>query len=445
MDINDLRRMLKAAAETMGTTAQALDDLEASATASSTASGTAEASAIEAAGAEFDAAKAEFEGLKIRVARAEEVEAAKAETAGSELNQGGTGSGGGRLPGQVAKADDKGADTGLMVAALANSKGDKDRAVTFLESAGHSGIAATLSGASDGAGGLLIPRAQSNVLISLLTPKVVVRKLGARVHDMPAGKLRMGRVASAPTAGYIGENAPIVESEPSFDKVDQDFKTLTALVPIGNALLSHSSASIGATVRDLLLDYMALREDLAFIRGDGAGETPKGLRNWCLPANIKTGLANTAAVVEANLRWMVSVVEDANIAMQQPGWIMRGATKHFLASLRDPASGAKIYPSIDASNTLYGYPIETTSQVPNNLGGGTDTEITFADFAEIMIGDDQEIRIASSTEASFVDVGGNTISAFQRDLTLMRAVSRHDLAPAHDEAISVLTGTGWGL
>ena len=62
-----------------------------------------------------------------------------------------------------------------------------------------------------------------------------------------------------------------------------------------------------------------------------------------------------------------------------------------------------------------------------------------------MIGDDQEIRIASSTEASFVDVGGNTISAFQRDLTLMRAVSRHDLAPAHDEAISVLTGTGWGL
>ncbi|WP_295450107.1 phage major capsid protein [uncultured Pseudophaeobacter sp.] len=433
MDINDLRRMLKAAAETMGTTAQALDDLE--------ASGTAEVSAIEAATAAFDAAKADFEGLKVRVARAEEVEAAKASTASSELTPGGLGV---SVPGQVAKADDKGADTGLMVAALANSKGNKDQAVTFLEAEGHSGIAATLSGASDGAGGVLIPRAQSAVLISLLKPRVVVRKLGARVHDMPAGKLRMGRVASAPTAGYIGENAPIVESEPSFDKVDQDFKTLTALVPIGNALLSHSSASIGATVRDLLLDYMALREDLAFIRGDGTGETPKGLRNWCLPANVRLAVANTAAVVEANLRWMVSVVEDANVAMQQPGWIMRGATKHFLASLRDP-SGAKMYPSIEASNTLHGYPIETTSQVPNNLGTGNDTEITFADFGEIMIGDDQEIRVASSTEASFVDVGGNTISAFQRDLTLMRAVSRHDLAPAHDEAISVLTGTSWGL
>lgn len=435
MDINDLRRMLKAAAENMGTTAQALDDLE--------ASGTAEASAIETATAAFDAAKKEFDGLKIRVARAEDVEAAKASTAGSEQNNAGNG-GGSHQPGQVAKADDKGADTGLIVAALANCKGNKDQAVTFLESEGHSGIAATLSGASDGAGGILIPRAQSTVLIGLLTPRVVVRKLGARVHDMPAGALRMGRVATAPTAGYIGENAPIVESEPSFDKVDQDFKTLTALVPIGNALLSHSSASVGATVRDLLLDYMALREDLAFTRGDGTGETPKGLRNWCLPAHLRTAVANTPAVVEANLRWMVSVVEDANIAMQQPGWIMRGATKHFLASLRDP-SGAKMYPSIEASNTLHGYPIETTSQVPNNLGLGSDTEITFADFGEIMIGDDQEIRVASSTEASFVDTGGNTISAFQRDLTLMRAVSRHDIAPAHDEAISVLTGTGWGL
>ena len=435
MDINDLRRMLKAAAENMGTTAKVLDDLE--------VSGTAEDSTIETATAAFDAAKKEFDGLKVRVARAEEVEAAKASTAGSEQNTAGTGSGS-LQPGQVAKADDKGADTGLIVAALANCKGNKDQAVTFLESEGHSGIAATLSGASDGAGGILIPRAQSTVLIGLLTPRVVVRKLGARVHDMPAGALRMGRVASAPTAGYIGENAPIVESEPSFDKVDQDFKTLTALVPIGNALLSHSSASVGATVRDLLLDYMALREDLAFIRGDGSGETPKGLRNWCLPSNLRLAVANTPAVVEANLRWMVSVVEDANVAMQQPGWIMRGATKHFLASLRDP-SGAKLYPSIEASNTLHGYPIQTTSQVPNNLGLGSDTEITFADFGEIMIGDDQEIRVASSTEASFVDTGGNTISAFQRDLTLMRAVSRHDIAPAHDEAISVLTGTGWGL
>ncbi|UWS81069.1 phage major capsid protein [Phaeobacter sp. G2] len=434
MDINDLRRMLKAAAENMGTTAKALDDLE--------ASGTAEASAIEAATAAFDAAKKEFDGLKVRVARAEDVEAAQSSAAGSEQDSGGVGSG--RIPGKVASTDNQGVDTGLMVAALANAGGNRDQAVAALEQQGHSGISAALSGAVQSAGGVLIPRPQSEVLIKLLTPKVVVRKLGAVVHDMPAGMMRKGREASPPTAGYIGENAAIVESEPTFDHVDQDFKTLAALVPIGNALLAHGSPSIGASVRNQLLTFMGLREDLAFIRGDGSGNTPKGLRNWCLPGHLEAAVANTPAVVEAKLRWLVSVVEDSNVPMLSCGWIMRGATKHFLASLRDP-SGAKMYPSIDASNTLHGFPIETTSQVPNNLGGGTDTEITFADFSQIMIGDAQEIRVATSTEATYVDTGGNTVSAFQRDQTLMRAISRHDLAPEHDEAISVLTGTGWGL
>ena len=68
MDINDLRRMLKAAADTMGTTAKAIEDLQ--------ASGTAEDSAIETAVAEFTAAQTKFEGLQERLKRAEAVEAA---------------------------------------------------------------------------------------------------------------------------------------------------------------------------------------------------------------------------------------------------------------------------------------------------------------------------------------------------------------------------------
>lgn len=436
MDINDLRRKRKEAAEAMKAKAEAIAALEG-------VDGTTE-DMLTAAQSEFDSAKLAFDRADGAVKRAETVENALSLSAVSEA---GTDPAVApvTVPAQAVNADAKGADLGLMVAALANSKGDKERAATQLEASGHTQIAATLSGAVDSAGGILIPRPQSEVLIGLLKPKVVVRKLGAVSHDMPAGKLRKGRVASAPTAGYIGENAPIVESEPTFDKVDEDFKTLTALVPIGNALLAHSSVSIGMMVRDLLLDYMALREDLAFLRGDGLGNTPKGLLNWCLAGHKQTGIANTPAVVEAALRKMVSTVEDADIPMIRPGWAMRGATKHFLASLREPSSGQKIYPSIEASGTLHGFPIETTSQIPNNLGAGSDTEITFADFSEIMIGDDQEIRIASSTEASFVDTNGDTISAFQRDLTLMRAVSRHDLAPAHDEAIAVTTGTAWGL
>jgi HK97 family phage major capsid protein len=210
MDINDLRRMLKASASTMADKAQAIEDLE--------ASGTAEASAIEAAVGEFEAANEEFKGLQARVKRAETVEAAKASTAVSELD-GGTGGGGGNLPAQPVNADHKGADTGLMVAALANSKGDKDKAATLLEEQGHSQIAATLSGATESAGGVLIPRPQSNVLIDLLKPKVVVRKLGAVVHDMPAGKLRHARVHRA-------HLARAADQARQFDAIRNDLQTM---------------------------------------------------------------------------------------------------------------------------------------------------------------------------------------------------------------------------
>ena len=150
-------------------------------------------------------------------------------------------------------------------------------------------------------------------------------------------------------------------------------------------------------------------------------------------------------MVEAAIRRIKSKVEDANVAMAAPGWIMRASAKNFLASLRWP-NGFKVFPSIDDSGTLHGYPIRTTSQIPDNLGaGGDETEIYFADFAEIMIGDAMQISFGSSTEAAFVNQAGDTVSAFQNDLTLMRAIAEHDMAPMHDEAIAGLNGVGWSL
>ena len=63
----------------------------------------------------------------------------------------------------------------------------------------------------------------------------------------------------------------------------------------------------------------------------------------------------------------------------------------------------------------------------------------------MMIGDSMTLSLAVSSEASYVDGGGNTISAFQRDLTLMRAVAEHDFAPAQDVAIAVIRGKAWTL
>lgn len=436
-DINDLRGARKTAADAMQAAADKIEKLE--------GAETPDEAALTAAQGEFDAAQEGFQKADNAVKRAEQVEAAQASAArGGDDRPGGMGVSAQTAPAAPKSPEDKGIEVGFIVGALAYQKGDRDKAVTQLEDAGHSGVAAVLSGASSAAGGVTIPQTLAQDVIDLLRPKVVVRKAGAESVPVPAGKMRHARMASGATASYIGETDAITESEQTFDNVDQSFRKLTALIPLSNDLLRQSSVAMARISRNDTIRQMAAREDIGFLRNDGTSGTVKGLRHWCLGANWLTEANKTAAAVEALLNKLVDKVEDADVPMLSPGWAMRASTKNFLAGLRD-ANGYPLYPSIERDGTVKGYRIFTSSQIPNNLGSGSDTEITFCDFSEIMIGDSLNLTIATSDQASFVDINGDTISAFQRDLTLMRAISEHDLAPMHQEAISGATVTAWSL
>lgn len=434
-DINDLRAARKTAADAMATAADKIEALE--------NSDTPDAEEVTKAQAAFETAKADFDKAAKAVTRAEDVERAQAAAAqGGDEPQ----PQGGYAPVAAAPKNpaDKAIEVGFIVGALANQKGDAEKAAAQLEDAGHTGVAAVLSGASSAAGGVTIPEPLANEVIDLLRPKVVVRRAGAETSPIPAGKMRHARMASGATANYGGEAAAIVESEPTFDSVDLSFRKLTALVPLSNDLLRMSSTAMARVARNDVVRQMAAREDIAFLRNDGTNGTPKGLRHWCLAPNWLAEAAATAAAVEVLINRLVNKVEDADVPMLMPGWAMRASTKNFLAGLRD-ANGYPLYPSIDKDGTLKGFPIYPSSQIPNNLGAGSDTEITFADFSEMMIGDAMNLTIATSDQATFVNTSGDPVSAFQNDLTLMRAISEHDFAPMHDAAISGATVTGWSL
>lgn len=437
--LDDLRRDRKAAATALQGAADAISALEAGGAASD------DPKHVEAVAA-FDAAQVEFNRLDAGVKREEVAEAAAAAAAvGDQSNPPAPGAPRAAQPQNPAE---KGVQLGFVVHALARCNGDRDKAATYLDAEGHSGISAALSGATETAGGVTVPRPMAAELIELLRSRVVVRSAGARTFPMPAGQIRHSKQTAPATAGYTAENAAISASEPQFDKIDQSFKKLTGLVPVGNSLLRHSGIAMAQTVRDDLLKVMARREDLAFIRGTGTVNTPRGIRNWLLAANwiagLNAGIADTAAAAEVALRTVVSRVEDADINMSNPGWIMRASAKNFLASLMN-AQGNKLFPSIEASGQLLGAPIHTTSQIPNNLGtDGDETEIYFGEFSEAMIGDSMELSIGVSAEAGYHD-GTDFISAFQNDLTLMRAISEHDFALEHDEAFAGFNAAGWSL
>lgn len=436
MNLDDLRRARKAAADKMKAAADTLAELEA-----------AEApddAAMASAQADFDAADAEFQAADRKVKRAEGVEAAQAAAATGDTAASATPAA--TTPAQAANPEHQGLEVGFIALALAATRGDRDRASAMLDREGHSGIGAVLNSTTETAGGVLVPRPLAAQMIGMLRPRVVVRKAGARTVPMSAGELRHAKQTGGATASYGGEIDPIQESEPSFDKVDRSLKKLSALVPVSNTLLTRATVGGAQMIRDDMLKAMAEREDLAFLRNDGSGVLPKGMRYWALGANWDAGpVAATAVAADTALRRCVSLVEDANVSMTTPGWIMRSSAKSWVASLRD-ANGNPLFPEVERAGTLKGFPIHMTSQVPDNLGvGSNETEVYFADFAELMIGEGEEMRIAQSTEAAFVDTNGDTQSAFQRDMTLFRAITEHDFAPAHDEAIAGFNAADWSL
>lgn len=433
-DLNDLRRDRKAAADTLARAADTIGTLEVAETRDDVA--------ITAAVATFETAKAAFDAADAAVKRQEAVETAQAAAAVS----GDLGAGRGAAPGSVAAQPinpaDKGVEIGMAFHAIANAKGDVAKAADALDKMGHSGVSAALSGATESAGGVTIPRPMAAQVIELLRARVVMRRAGVRTMPMPAGQLRHAKQTGSATASYGAESGVITASEPTFDKIDQSFKTLSALVPVGNALLRHSGVEVFRMVRDDLIAVQALREDLAFLRNDGTGNLPKGAVSWCPAGNNIGATAATAAAAEAGLRSLINKVETANVDMTNCGFVMHPAAKNWLAGLRD-ANGFYLFPSLQTGNTVLGYPIYTTTQLPTNLGAGTNgTEVMFLNFAEYVIGDSMTLSFATSTEASYWN-GSAYVSAFATDQTLMRSISEHDLAPMHDVATSMLIGTAW--
>jgi HK97 family phage major capsid protein len=145
---------------------------------------------------------------------------------------------------------------------------------------------------------------------------------------------------------------------------------------------------------------------------------------------------------------MLGVLELALENNNVPGlalyWIMAPRTKKFLMNMRD-GNGNRIYPELSTSTpTLRGIEVKTTTNIPINLSPGTASEIMLVDASQQLIGQNPRVNIAASTETTYQDAGGNWVSAFQRNETVLRMIVYNDINTQHPESIAILTGVRWG-
>ncbi|GEK08934.1 phage major capsid protein [Pseudoalteromonas peptidolytica] len=331
--------------------------------------------------------------------------------------------------------------------AIAAGKGDLSLAENFAaKEIGDKDVALAVSTA-EGSGGALVPETLSDDFIELLRPKTVVRALGAQTVPLVNGNLTIPRHTGGAVSGYKGENESRNAESQSTDDVKLSAKTQMTIVPISNELIGYAGYNVERIFLNDMLTATATRQDKAFLRDDGTNNTPTGLRPAAQAAGrtVKfTGDMSNASqvgyIVDKYLDSLILELENSDSAMVSCGWAFSPRTAMFLYGLRD-GNGNKLYPEM-SQGMLKNYPFKKTTNIPNNLVNGSITdlsEIYFADFNDVIIGETNAMTIDFSREATYKDASGNLVSAYSNNQSVLRVVTGNDIGFRHNEGIIVGT------
>lgn len=401
------------------------------------ASGEAEEKEFDDAWAAFQPLEVEAKALDAKIEKAVRAETAAAASAQPVAGQPAT------VPAAVAE---KVHPIGGMVKAFYHASGNAMLAAQWAEkNLGESHpVTKALNTSQAAAGGALVPEDFANQVIELLRPNTVVRASGPIVIPMPRGTMRMGKQTAGVTGGYGAEGSVMPAQQPTVGNIVASFKKLTVKVPISNDWLRYSSPATDGLVQNDIVLGLARTEDLGFLRGDGGADWPRGLRYIVSAANtIASNATPTLTTVDSELSQAILALEAANVPMLNPGWVFHPRIKQYLLTLKN-SNGFYVYRDEMVNNgTLRGYPFRTTTQVPVNLGAGSDTEVYLVDWSQALIFDALSLSLGMSQDASYTDASGNQRNAFERDETLIRAIAEHDFHMRHDEAVACITAVKW--
>lgn len=317
------------------------------------------------------------------------------------------------------------------------------------------GAGSAVSGPS---GGYLVPPEYATDLIPFLYPYVVIRRAGAKTRTMKSNAFYRPRLAGGATASYIGETAPIPSSQQSFDQFSLVAKELAGFVPVSKLLVNDSDPEVEAILKQDLSEQIGLKEDFTFMYGAGSATVPQGIlsRNdiQIMPV-VGTNGDNASYGLVSD---MLDKLDEANVPERRRVWIGNTRVKNSLRKVLD-ANGRPIFtefmnvqdttlvagdgtPNVAQPRaTLMGLPFYTSTQIPvGTTGTNATADLALVEMSEVVIGQMGAMELEASTDGVYVDGGGATISAFQSNLVLYRAIMRHDINLEHTSCVVLKKG-----
>lgn len=294
-----------------------------------------------------------------------------------------------------------------------------------------------LSQGTDSAGGYIVPNQYLPELIELLRSNTVVQQMGATVMDGLTGSpVQIPRQTGGVSGSWVGENAAISDEDQTFDELTLTPKQASSMTKMSNRLLRLSNPSAEGIVRRDLALAIARLIDLAALRGSGSSNEPEGIVNV---SGINTVTKTPATIAYADLQACITALDEDNALRGSLGWVFHPAIREDIANLLDANNNPLFVPLAQAGNvqtqreggvvsSLLGYPWATTTQLPTNLGGGTETEVFFCNWDELIIAHWGGLELMASQETS---------DAFEKNQTWVRIIYETDIGVRHPVSFCV--------
>lgn len=304
----------------------------------------------------------------------------------------------------------------------------------------RSAVARALGQSTFAGGGALVPDEFAQEVIELLRAQTVVRASGPRIIEMGAS-LTIPKQTAGAVASYGYENRDATPTEPAYGAVKLAERKLTTLCPIPNDLIRNATLGVEDLVLQDLLAAMREAEDSAFLFGSGDEFTPRGIENQIDPTHAYAGTATdpinpTLAEVRKEIARAVGKLKRAKIPMSRLGWISSPRVEEFLMGIVDGNGNAIYEAELSGNNpTLRRIAWKGSMQIPENLGGtGDESRLLLVDWAQVLIGDSMGMEVAVADGGAYQLPGGQVVSGFSRDQTVMRVISKHDIGMRHPKA-----------
>lgn len=278
-------------------------------------------------------------------------------------------------------------------------------------------------------GGATVPEILSSELILPLYTRIGATKLGSRRLPMTNGNMTIPRINTAATVGWVGENKAIPKSQEVLGDVKLNAKKLGVLVPISNDLLRSSTMAADQWVLKDVQNQMYVEMDRSMLYGSNTQYQPGGL-STLLSAGQKQGSSSTAFTTTL-ITTLYGQLGQANVNMIQPGILMNASTESYLLNLTTSTGAFLFYAEMMERGTIRGIPYAVSNNCAFTDSSTDYVDFFIGDWSEFLIGEQLPLSVEVSREASYL-VNGTSVSAFERDQTLIRVIALMDYQIRHD-------------